>query len=114
MEGVTTTCVLVLEGLATAVVLYVIKSLLTPEPPAHLGVYHRPGRWYGLKFATMYLLVKLQQGRKRQKREKDAPMITGLPKSGYGVLSHASQEEMDQPQELQDHEHVRQSEHFYT
>ena len=63
---------------------------------------------YGLKFAMMYLLVKLQQGGKRRKQEKDAPMVTGLPKSGYGVLSHDSPEEMDQPQELQDHEHVGQ------
>ncbi|XP_066290085.1 rifampicin phosphotransferase-like isoform X1 [Branchiostoma lanceolatum] len=112
MEEAAATCVLVLEGIATAAVLYVIKSILTPDPPVHLGVYHQPGRWYGLKFALMYLLVKLQQGRKKQKREKDAPLVTGLPQSGYGVLSHDSPEEMDLPQELQDHEHALDSAYF--
>jgi len=75
-------------------IIFILYVALVPDPPAILGRYSQPGKWYHLKYWTMYALLmlrRLQNARQQEVSGKDA---------GWGKRSRNTPEDMDKAQVL--------------
>ncbi|XP_066995476.1 uncharacterized protein [Anabrus simplex] len=89
------------EYISIAVLIIILFRFLNRQnPPSVLSVYSRPGKYYYLKVAFLFLILQL---RKVQTSLRKQNKSQHSKKSGYGIKSRATIEEMDCPQTLSDH-----------